>query len=84
MVDVLQGDGDMLIAMMSQRGLPIHPAVLESAPRRSDPFSGAHKKCRIADYVDINKRLASLPPDHPSSSRELISRLQKGVIYSNY
>ena len=80
LVEVLNAETDLLFPMFKQRGLPIHPGILDTNDNTKLNLDGS-PKMTIKDYVATNKILSSVPPDKPGLSRDLIKRLQKNVVY---
>lgn len=94
LVDVLHGETDLLIPMMQERGLPLHPALFDvgSGPKHSSDKDNTvehvhHRKSdytnkkRRTNFVKANKKLASLPPDKPRTNKDMKERLEKGFGY---
>lgn len=80
LVEVLNAETDLLFPMFKQRGLPIHPGILESQDNTKLNLDGP-LKMNIKDYVSTNKTLSSMPPAKPGQSRNLIKKLEEKVIY---
>lgn len=83
LVDVLNGETDLLFPMFKQRGLPLHPGILENSDDKSLLISGP-QKININNYIAANRILSSVPPDKPGMSRDLIKRLEKNVVYGSF
>lgn len=81
MVEVLQGETDMLLPMFQQRGLPLHPGIAANATANAIDDMPVPTKMKVNDYVNTNKVLSSVPPAKPGLSRNLIKNLEKNVIY---
>lgn len=81
LVEILQGETDMLLPMFKQRGLPVHPNVIRpKEPRQKQQVE--EPKLNVSDFVKTNKILSPAPPSKPGMGRNLIERLQRNVIYS--
>jgi len=81
LVEILQGEIDMLVPMFQSRGLPIHPGVLENTKVANLDYMKKLPKLTVKDYIGTNRVLSSSPPTRPGMSRNMIGRLQKYVIY---
>ncbi|XP_067930335.1 uncharacterized protein [Watersipora subatra] len=84
LVNVMHGEPDLIVPMMKQRGLPLHPTIREQG-RVSHQKLFPHKKFvrRIShDFVEVNKRLSSLPSAKAGYGKTVISQLQSNVLYN--
>jgi len=98
-VDVLHEETELLIPMMKKRGLPLHPDILETSkyiatatgiqpdvgkPSITKTTSFKKSLRKTVDLVAVNKELSPLPTCNPANGRNMLSRLEKEVVYSNY
>lgn len=95
LVDVLHGEADLLIPMMLERGLPLHPALFDVNNGKKKPSSdsdtlstgenksgSAKKKRKTPNFILANKKLASLPPNRPRANKEMKEKLEREFRYA--
>jgi len=84
LVEILQGEIDMLVPMFQSRGLPIHPGVLENTKVANLDYMKKLPKLTVKDYIGTNRVLSSSPPWSLTEICHLRHTLIHLTIYPGY
>lgn len=82
-MEVLSGEFDQLPPMMKQRGLPMHPALLDQHDDSIDKIgllNDLGKRRSEKDFISRNKQLSGLPSAKFIGTRDTTNRLKSGNI----